>query len=345
MFHLIALALLVSLVGCSSIQSRPIPSAAAASGAGSGLVYYLPRRDAVVTIKVAESASAPSSVEIAPTTAYADLSQAYVLQYQRNLIGKNALDVGVTASGLLNSTVKTTTTGQLSQVFSSAADLRRRPSDSGSRDNCTMPGEHRFVIDLVKATETTPVGSDRAHAFKAPGKFCGGAVQIFVTKLWKDDAPGAHISAPACPTETCSGVYYRQNRPYLVVVEGDGISAAQLVESPSASPTRFLPMAQTLFANNDATFTFAEGVPTEYGQDTDGELVALLKFPATILKAYFGAVGGVLDAIKDNKEAEAGRLASTLKLELAKKQFDLCMAAVKAGKTGDELKATGCGGE
>lgn len=55
----------------------------------------------------------------------------------------------------------------------------------------------------------------------------------------------------------------------------------------------------------------------------------LLKLPAEVIGAYFSAAGGVFDAfkVKDNSEVSA---VGVLKLEMAKKKYEACLAAIKA---------------
>ncbi len=61
-----------------------------------------------------------------------------------------------------------------------------------------------------------------------------------------------------------------------------------------------------------------------------------------MLKAYFTAVGTVFDGFKNNDTSEAATLVQSLKLELIKKKYDTCIAAIKTGN--DELiTELGCG--
>src|SRR6185369_9559015 len=113
--------------------------------------------------------------------------------------------------------------------------------DSKPEDDCTAAGDHRYTIDFRhdlkheggKLVPKTPI--------------CGDRVQVEVQRLWHAKEPGAELSASDCPSSLCSGVYYRQNRPYLVTAAANGVRASQLVESPSESNTLFLPIAATVF--------------------------------------------------------------------------------------------------
>ena len=138
-----------------------------------------------------------------------------------------------------------------------------------------------------------------------------------------------------------SGIFYRQNEPYLVKAEGPGINMQQLVFSPSFADTAFLPVKKTFFADNEADFTFTDGVPTKYKQSTSGEAIALVKLPADIFSAYFAAIGSVFDAFKTNDTKEKDALTQSMKLELAKLKYDACIKAITA-KDNDALKSLGC---
>lgn len=334
-----------SAAGCSSINSLSVPAGEAA-GAGDGLAYYLPRKDLVITIKVPATAGSATTAEITTTAAYPDLSQAYLLRYQRNPFGKNTLNVGITQSGLLNSTVKSKTVNQLGSLADALEELKAQglvtPAPTAPpADDCSTPGDHRFIVDLK--TGLQQVGEPESRLSRPRQAICAGKYTVVIRKLWPDTTQQKALSAPDCSVLACSGLYYRQNRPYVVGVFGKGVNTAQLVESPTESAPLFIPIERTLFADNEATVTFADGVPTAWAQEADGEAIALLKLPARLLKAYFEAVGGVFAAREANKEAEASQLAATLKLELARRQFAMCLAAIQAGKTADEVKALGCG--
>lgn len=135
-----------------------------------------------------------------------------------------------------------------------------------------------------------------------------------------------------------SGLYYRQQEPYLIQVQGAGINSAAVLMAPNESPVRFLPVSKTFFSGNSADFAFEDGVPTKYKQETEGEIVALLKLPADVLSAYFSAAGAVFDAFKERDQKEAAALAESLKLEVARKKYEACIVALKAaGKDGGAL--------
>ncbi len=153
------------------------------------------------------------------------------------------------------------------------------------------------------------------------------------------------------PKDGRSGIYYRQEFPYHVEItppppvdptEVKEDKREFLVFSPSESPVYFLPVRRTLFSNNKADLAFTEGVPTKYDQSTDGELIGLLKLPADVIGAYFGAIGQIFQYRQGAFDSEQKYLDSQSKLMLEMVKFQACKEAINLGKTGADLKAA-CG--
>jgi hypothetical protein len=184
---------------------------------------------------------------------------------------------------------------------------------------CTTDGDHIFTYSDVGTY--TPCGI---------GVTIGESNGVNATK--------GHSNASS---EEHSGIFYRQNQPFTISAVGQGLNVSSIVFSPSHSKTLFLPVSKTFFANNSADFGFVDGVPTKYVQDTDGEAIALLKLPADILGAYFGAVGSVFDSFKANDTKESAALSSSLSLELAKKKYAACLDAIEA-EDDDLIKELEC---
>ena len=295
---------------CSSIKSTPYPD----SGSISGLTYYMPKKDFLVT--VVKSGGKITSVTLGNTSSYPDIEHPFVLNHALNLVGKNTLNIGVGTSGLLTSSKSTTTSGipealtNLAGAFGAlhglgAAEVVAPPAPP--KDTCAADGTNTFLFkNGVK-----------------DGLACG--LSINITKVGPTIAEAPQVSRSGSD----SGLYYRQAEPYFATATGS-INASAVVFSPSLAPTRFLPVSKTLFSNNAADFEFEDGMPTKYNQDTDGELVALFKLPADVIGAYFSAVGKVFDSFKANSTNQADVLAATTKLELAKKKYDACLAAISA---------------
>lgn len=316
---LFAVSMAVTLAACSSIKSVETPTKN--TDAVDGLTYFMPKKDFLVTITVKDSKV--TKIILGTTSAYPDLGKQYVLRHGANVFGKNTLDVGVSESGLLTST-KSTTVSNVTDAFKNLASSIGQLEAFGlkmadtSQPSCA-DGEHTFIIK--KPTSQTACG-------------------VTITIERQGDIANVNAHSKVATAEH-SGVYYRQNIPYLITATGNGSNAASVVFSPSESKTHFLPISKTFFSNNAADFAFVDGIPTKYKQETEGEVVALFKLPADIISAYFAAIGSVFDNFKSTDQKEATALTESLKLELAKKKYDACISAIKAGDD-DLIKELSC---
>lgn len=322
---LLALASLSFAIGCTSISSTPT------SAPTDGLVYYLPKKNVVITVVKSKPDSGTkvvtTTVSIAPTAAFPDLSQSYALNFNRNLIGKNAIKVGITSTGLLTSSKSTTTPG-ISDVLKNLAESVAMLSGPGmAAQPAPLPqcgeGTHTFIYTVDQETKTDACD-----------------LTVIINRL---DAPSAtqviepSAAASAAVRSARDGIYYRQEQAFRVTVKGPSVNSSAVVLSPSLAPERFLPIASTLFAANEADFGFTDGMLTKYDQEADGELVAMFKLPADVIGAYFGAIGKVFDNFKSRDSKEAEVLVAATKLEMAKKKYDACLDAIK--KKDDALLA------
>lgn len=308
----------VMLWGCASISSSP------ATDQTDGLVYFLPKKNVLVTVikKVdVNTKFISTTVEIASTAAFPDLSQPYAINFNRNLVGKNALKVGISSTGLLSSS-KATSTGGLTDALKNLVESVGMLSGSGLGalpDPVAACGEgtHSFIYTVEPGQK--PDACDQKISIE---RFAAASSAVSGTPL---------ITSAATPSQgSRSGVFYRQEEAFKVTARGPNVNASTIVLSPSLAPTRFLPVSGSLFSSNEADFGFIDGMPTKYDQEADGELIALFKLPADVIGAYFGAVGRLFDNFKarDTKVAEV--LTAETKAELAKKKYDACLDAIKS---------------
>lgn len=316
--RLIIIAVLIGLSGCSSVLSVENPS----KGASHGLGYFMPKKDFLVTVIVASPPLMPSvptgsytasstspdaissgsseasmsprsskpsvkTVFLGTTTAYPDLSKNYVLKHGTNAFGRSALNIRINEKGLLVSAQSEMKSG-ISDIVSnnktpkSKGGLNHQVTTSNDK-SCSTEGAHTFI-------------------YKSTGTYDACGITITITKYGDNATINAHGIKE---NEAVSGIFYRQNQPYLMTAVGKGIESANIVLSPSESKVRFLPIARTFFADNKTDFRFRDGVPSKYQQGTDGEIVALFKLPADIIAAYARAAGKVFDSFgKDAFEYE-----------------------------------------
>jgi hypothetical protein len=344
------------LASCAAIQSVVAPTKV------DGLAYYMPMKDIAITVTPGDAAKRePPKVAIAVTKAYPDRSKPYALRFGSNAFGTNTLDVVVTEQGLLSS-AKSTTTSTVQDALKGLASAAGMASvfalerSEGETAPC-VGGDHVFLF--TPPLEDTSYRACELVVTIVPlrGSLADGVRRVAVEEmrfaslrsdarkenknlLRSRDAPAESVVREALekagegdPTSDTqhAGVFYRQELPYLVTVSsGAGHHQAAVVMSPSRSPTNFLPAKRTFFANNKAEFGFTDGVPKSYLQQTEGEGTAIFQVPAVVVGAYFEAAGKMFDNFKSTNAKEIDMLNQELKLELARRKVQACLAAIAA---------------
>lgn len=308
-----------------------------------GVAYFMPKRDFFVTLKVAQSKDKKSTVrtiDIVEGVNYADQSEEYILQYRRNLLGKNELDLSVTEQGLLQSS-KAITTSAATQAFknlaSSLGQLGFLAGGAGPTPAlCSDFKTYAFRIE--------PTGQSVTDA--CPG-FCDLKCSLETTAGKTEDRTNGRRDKVGGRFKGHHGIFYRQAIPYVLQVtdaidtQKTGVPAAEPVAKVVASPTkaseRFVPISRTLFANNSATITLDDGILTGVKQDADGELVALFKLPADVIEAYFTAIGSAFTSRNTALTNEKTYLETIRLLEEQRKKTDACLEAL-ADDDEDEIE-------
>ena len=314
--HRVLSGLVLVLCGCASVQSTPLSAARRIEG----VTYFMPKQDLLVTITVKDGGKSHDA-SIALTQAYPDLSKGYLLQHVANGISKSTSAVQVGTNGLLTTTETSIVSGvtevakSLGQIAGTVSAVPGRQilmqEPTPASDNCAS-GTHVFRIDL-----------------QATGKFVVCDDTIEVTRLI-----ARADTAPALGPAEANGLFYRQAEPYSVEVRGGGrVHAAGIVLSPSNAPVRYLPVRRSFAAGNETKVAFTDGMPTSVKQDIDGEFVAIVKLPAVVASSYFKAIGSLFDSFKTRDTNEAEVLAGEIKLDLAKRKYEACLAAIRSGDT------------
>jgi hypothetical protein len=327
-YPIIALLVACTVVsGCAAMHSTKGPGTT--SG---GLLYYMPNRDIVITVTNANGKV--TSITATPSIPYADRSTSFLLQYQAHLLAKNTMDIDVSEAGLLTSS-KANQTGDAVAALGGLGTLGgylrgnslaiQSAGPAGSEvakaapNKCTFDGNHTYMF---KAEEKKGI------------TVCDGITVDIARHGWTTGSlkdPGSGLRND----EAYPGVFYRNNLPYKVTITSPGLNTEAIVHSPSESGTHFLPLARTVFANNDAKITLSNGaaVPSKYVQDTDGEGAALLKIPAAILTPYFAAIGQMFTWRGGQRTSQTNDMTSALSLELAKIKYQKCIDAIEAKDT------------
>lgn len=333
----LGIALLVMLCsGCASMHSTPLTNDQTAA---EGLVYHLPRRDVVVTVTV-DAQGKVSQVTAAPGPAYADLSQPFVLGFERSAFAKHDIDIAVSTDGLLtksDATYSPTLAAALEDIVQSAGRFQARTSGGAK---CTAaPGVHVFVLPVP------PRQRCDEPSFALETSICLDEMTVKVREVAAAEPPSAGCAgASAFGSASRVGVFYRQSRPYTVEVtpRTAGLNVQQTVLLPTRSPTRFLPMSRVLFADASAKVGFAGGEPITLVQSAEGEGSELIKLPAKLLQAYFAAVGAVFTGRTERDTQRAEAAAAEARLQAVRQQMALCRAAASAKPADPALVEAAC---
>jgi hypothetical protein len=311
------------LHGCAGIQTT-VPNADAKL---EGVAYYLPMR--YFMLSVVREKGATKSAEWTESPLVPDSRRAYTLSFNPHLIGKTDITIQVNSVGLL-STANTKTTDsavELGTVKPIDATIQARGQIVEPQVKCADDGNFVYLFD---PTETPTIA-------------CEG-IQISIKPLPLTVAGTPKVGAPTTKTfvdadavlKSAPGVFYRQQRPYLVhvsVVEKrkTTIDVNKVLLAPNQSPVVLLPYARTLFAANEGKIVLVDGMPQSYVQSTDGEFVALLKVPAAVLTAYFTAIGSVFNAFSTKATKEYELAVKEYKLSLAAYKLERCKEAFEKG--------------
>ena len=310
-------ALSLTVAGCASVQSTALTS----NQTVPGLIYRLPQKLIVVTYVVPEDKK-QGTATVVPSSSVPDMSTRYVANFSRNLIGKNTLEIGINPNGLLSSS-KASTTSQIEQILTNLAGAVGTVS--------TFAAVRERALEKVceaKGTYTTTYTLDELLKPGGDKSFCNLAVTA------ERVSPSLGQTKIAVDSGAQTGYFYRTTIPIKVTVEY--LQSARSKEStfvllPDVDSLEFLPVERSLFANNSAEFTFADGIPTLYKQDVDGEILALSKLPAAVLKGYFEAIGAAFSQRSTNATNEATLLSKLDALTVQRQRSAQCDKAIASG--------------
>ena len=270
-----------------------------------GISYYLPRRPFVVTVTEPVNGG-PPTITVANGTAEPDLSKHYVLSQGTNLVADNEFNIGVTVKGLLttsNSTATSQVTATVQNLgatlgtltgegalFAKNVDLNvAPPRPSGPVIGCP-PAGFSYQKALYPTLSQRPTLCGYKVTWRRADHFAGKDVRF-------EDNSSASSPTPV------SGIFFRQELPYLVTVTGPGSNPTQsdtLITSPDDAEVEFFPVNPSFFANNTANITITDGVITNVDQTTKSEVAAAVGLPAAFVSSYTGAIGQVFSSLSTN---------------------------------------------
>lgn len=160
----------------------------------------------------------------------------------------------------------------------------------------------------------------------------------------------AYFPAQQYTINSLPGIFYKQDIPYIIEIcrvnekQSDkcNIPASQLIAfSPNESKIYFAPITETYFTDNTSDITLLNGVVNSLKENTDSELLALSKIPASVLGAYTNAVGEIFKSFSTVSENQGTALSKELALYSKQVKVNRCQVAIATnnpdGKKGEEL--------
>ncbi|MBT0964231.1 hypothetical protein [Denitromonas iodatirespirans] len=319
---------------CSNVSSNRIVSSSVGQH---GLVYYMPKRDFIVTIEVEKpdkSIERIKAITLDVTDAYPDLEHAFVLKHHNSAINTHTSHYRVTTSGLLDG--------------AASSDVK---SNFGAAGDALGGLIGTITTKTVSVTDTTPKAPCTAgtHIFTGEreeiSKLGPCGLTLTITPLGHEADDAQAMAQKNLAVGSAEGIYYRQALPYRMQLSGvfgnQHVDKARIVFNPTGAPIQSLEVASGLFADSQSTWNFDNGSPKESKVVTNGEVVGVLVLPAKVIGAYFKAVGEVFSAFSATDSAEAKALGARTTLEMAKLKSEACIKAIEA-KDEDLIKDLEC---
>jgi hypothetical protein len=314
---------LLFLGACASIKS--VPYSAESYGSKGGMIYFLPKRDVVVTVTVSDSEPF-RTVNFGASEAYADATKGFIAQPIVTHAGKIDTAIVVNSAGLLsagNSAKFTSEVGAIATNIAKDAGLAFL-SQATVVSDCKA-GVYQMRINLA-CGDGEPCADAKGDVEKT---VCG--LKIKVEPLAKALEAGTDFGG-----KEENGLFYRIALPYKVSAsESDKVLATGTVFLPNDSPTFFLRDPKGFFADKQMTASFDNGVATSYGIVAESELKGLTAIPAQVVSEYFGAIGAMFEKKQGAVTGESDFVKAQATLELQRIKLRACtMALGKSDKQG-----------
>lgn len=340
------------LAGCASVSSTPLlVENKTANGkrigahypvrSSGGLIYYLPTQRLRLTLTVTKSNDKEAStrtIAVEGTVVEADLDRPYEARFVRSQTGKSKMTLTVTSGGLLNDESSGSTTPEIAAFAKSLAaattgELNVEALDGGA-NKCAKPGTYVFELEPEESTNW-PSSGRGAGASKNEESFeqlslCGLLVKVDFRNSERFPDPTIIATSQA---GRVAGFYYRQPLPIHVliadVVENEQQDFHGSIVS-ARSPTHYLRIPGSVFADTDWKVKFANGTPTLVTLNSSSEVTGFLSLPAQVIAAYSDALLSGFKRRKTLGVEEAAYLNQLNALALAQAKRDACAAAIEA---------------
>ncbi len=311
----VALLALAATAGCGVVETDPIspkpvahhlPSCRTALGA-----YYLPRRLLSLHVTAAADQISFQGLDLPPLMA-ADKRQPFCLDHLSLPNSRDILtverDPGTGLLLSLSSEVEDRTPEIAKKLIATGENLAVAALRSGALQTVSDKDELHVDFDPFDWQEMTMVkralkrfgycvyiegemfnsAADAKSMFNAGANWCSGADVAPTTRWFKRSRV-----LPVPEDATVTGVLYRPNIPYKVVVlrqkdPGRGpwtIFQTKRVEMPNVSPVMVVGVERAMFTKRQTTLKFEQGVLTDVAVKKGSELEGFVEIPLAVAHA------------------------------------------------------------
>lgn len=286
------------------------------------------------------------NITISESRVFGDPDGRYVAQYRRNHIGSNALKVTTNADGLLSGEGSGSTTSGVAEFLKAAAGAHGTDfsfSMTGpeitmeAKPNlCAKAGVYKWTFDakLSSQTEQALMQCQIKVFVCNPGnsnEICAPIGNDPPSQSWKH----------ANPEKYGRGYFYRQKRTFEIRAHDELRNSHQIFYASLVgrhSPTEYMPIPRTVFADTDWKVGFTDGIPTVYDIKAGGDVLGLIKLPAEVVKAYSEAVLAGVKRKSGLAEEEVKSLQQLNALAAQQVKYEACRAAAQT-RDEDKIKA------
>ncbi len=298
-----------------------------------GLGYYLPNGDIKVTMtRTTDAASGTTSDKFKiETVYYADVSKRYSVTIPKNPAGDTQMSVKVNTAGLLVSSEYKYEPKIIEAIANIPLTVSTNNQAIATSTPCSADGDYVQTIDVAH------LAADRKALLEV--YFCGFTVRI--TPIGRQPRGGEYDYKDSKKPK--NGLFFRMNMPYRVEIFSSVLPArtlhSEIALSPSGADALFLRLNRSLFSKAEGKLGFDNGVLTAFEPKNSSEIESGFKLPASILKAYFESVSGLLAFRSKRIENEVAYMAAQEKYKQAQAELRACQDAYASGKP-DLIDAT-----
>jgi hypothetical protein len=286
------------------------------------------------------------NITISESRVFGDPDARYVAQYRRNHIGSNALKVTTNVDGLLSGEGSGSTTSGVAEFLRAAADLQGTSFSFTATDRetgletkpnlCAKAGVYKWTFDAKLSSQI----EQALRQCQIEVSVCDPGNSTETCAL-SDQSPPDQSWKYANRENYGRGYFYRQKRTFEIRTRDELRNIQQVFYVSLAgrhSPTEFMPIPRTVFADTDWKVGFTDGIPTVYDIKAGGDVLGLVKLPAEVVKAYSEAVLAGVKRKGQLAEEEVKSLQQLNALAAQQVKYEACRAAAQTGEK-DKIEA------